>query len=624
MGITALFDSPFFSGGNVSSLVPSLFPVALNGRPYMIDTQPETFYVRWLTETIPLIRQQADQSSAPAEQTLNPAGFWRRSQDSWHHGAGQVFRDRDSNADAYRFRSSQGINVWTPYQISLLPDTTFVAGPISTNLFLAVAGARLYYCDDRYIFYTSDITGSVSWTTTTYAGGTVLSLVSDGYTLYATDGSNVYTSNTGSSTFTAVNTLDCTLLGYVKSRLMAANGPTIYNITVIGTPPAALFTHANSNFTWVAFAEGLNWIYAAGYSGDKSTIYKTAIKPDGTALDVPTVAGALPTGEIVTGLKGYLGFVFIGTNKGWRFAEEDSNGNLTIGALVATLDPVQCFEGDGKYVRFGWSNFGTTYTGLGSIDFSVFTEPLVPAYASDLMVLVASGSGDAHTENVAGTAAVRSIAIFQNRRVFTVVGTGVMIESTDLVRTGTMDMGLVGFGLPDPKIAVEVHTDTQPLAGSYTVSMAHDSGTFTTLGSVTAANDVTEGFIAGQVSAERFEIRLVLTRDAVTTTGPTILRWTLKAVPTLADGPAEIFHVPLQLYPVINVKDQDYAFDVEFEKAIISALRSTRQIVTYQEFNTSYTGFVTDFKWYPFGLIQLASGEWGERGTLLVDLQRIS
>jgi hypothetical protein len=69
-------------------------------------------------------------------------------------------------------------------------------------------------------------------------------------------------------------------------------------------------------------------------------IYKTTIKADGTALDVPIHAGQLPHGEIVTAIHGYLGYIAIGSNRGIRLATSDNDGNLTIGPLLETTNSV--------------------------------------------------------------------------------------------------------------------------------------------------------------------------------------------------------------------------------------------------------------------------------------------
>lgn len=612
MGLTTTLSEPYFTGGSISSLVPAVWPVALNGRPYMLDTLPETFYVRWNVETIPLLRQQADQSDAPAEQSLNPSGFWRRAQDSFHHGAGQVFRDRDKNADAYRFRASKGVDVWTRYQFTLLPDTDQKLSSSNTNIKVVAAGARLYYVDGSTVKFTTDVTvDSPTWTSVTYAGGTVKDICSDGYNVYVTDGSNIYLTNTGSTTLTSTDTTDADVVAYVKARFMAAKGNTLYNIPTLGSATNVMtFAHPNAGFTWVGFAEGTANIYAAGYAGDKSLVYRIAIKADATVLDAPIVAGELPDGEVVSSIGGYLGFIVLGTSRGTRFCDVDAQGNLSIGPVIETPAPVYAFEPQDRFIWFGYTNYDTVSTGLGRLDITEFTNTLTPSYASDLMVT--------------GQGAILSIATFQNLRVFSVSGLGIYAEAATFVTSGTLETGESGFGLPDPKTAIFVHTDTEPLVGSLQVELAGSDGSFVVVGSESDALSTTDNFPANNLSSERFEVRLTLTR-ATSTTGPTFLRWTLKVIPTTTDGPAELFHIPLMLYPVINLHGVEYPVDVEFERNVISELRSTRQVVQYQEFGTTYTGIIVDFKWFPYGLTdQPHTGAWSDKGTLLVDFQRIS
>jgi hypothetical protein len=246
---------------------------------------------------------------------------------------------------------------------------------------------------------------------------------------------------------------------------------------------------------------------------------------------------------------------------------------------------------------------------LGRLYITQFIDTLQPAYASDLMVT--------------GQGAILSIASFQNIRVFSISGLGVYAQDATLVASGTVDSGLSGFGMPDPKTAVQLHIDTTTLVGSYSVYLADDTGAFTLLGTQTSP-DTSNSFPANNASSERFEVRVVLTR-ATTTTGPTFLRWTLKVLPTTADGPAELFHIPLMLYPEITTHGHTFPVDVEFERAAISDLRSTRQVIQYQEFNTTYTGIIVDFKWYPYGLVDAKdTGEYAAKGTLLCDFQRIA
>lgn len=621
---------PFFSGSSaVSADVPSRWPVSLNGRNLVLDIEGKGLYQtdRWKHTSIQLIRPQQDNASHPSEASLNPEGLWRRAEDSWHHGAGQTFRDRSggevfpsAGGDDFRFRTSKGIDPWTYWQISLLPDTTNKYSSANTNLYLAVAGSRLYVTDNQTLKYTVDET---TWTTVTGTPAVAIAgICSDGFDVWIASGaSGIYSTNTGTGAAASYTTGTVGgPIAYVKGRLMAANTNSIYNVIVGGGAalPTALFTHGNTSFRWVGFAGGQTGIYMAGYSGDKSLIYRTAIKPDGTTLDAPTVAGELPDGEIITSIDAYLGVILIGSNQGCRYATSDASGNLVIGSLIPTSTSVLCFEGQGPYVWFGWTNYDGVSTGLGRMDLRVFTETLetgarVPAYASDMMVT--------------STAIVQSAATFLSKRVFTVSGLGVYTESVDKVTTGTLDTGLIGFGIPDNKLAVSINVRTLPLAGSLNAYVATDSGLFTNIGADTIALSTNTDLPMAFTSGERFEVRFVLTRDAITTTGPTITRWTLKASPGAIDGPAEIITAPFLLHQTVDVLGREETLDVQYERDSIKVLRDTQQIVTYQEGTSSYDVVVMDYQWIPyhFAAGDLGRGGYGDvNGTMVTQLKRLN
>lgn len=616
------------STGAVSSDVPDRWPVSLNGQNLVLDIEGKGLSQldRWTHTSIQILRPQQDISSNPAEVSLNPEGLWRRAQDSWHHGAGQTFRDRGntdtfpvSGGDDFRFRNSKGVDPWTFWQLSLLPDTTQKLVSANANLFLVSAGVRLYLTDGTALKYTTDET---VWSTTTGTPGVAFtSICSDGFTVWAScSASGIYSTNTGITTASQYTSGSVTgPIAYVKGRLMAADTNSIYNIVVGGAAakPAALFTHANTNFTWVGFAGGQTAIYAAGYSGDKSLIYKTTIKADGTALDAPSVAGELPDGEIIRSIDSYLGTILIGSDKGCRYASSDGEGNLTIGSLITTTGAVSCFEGQGAYVWFGWTNYDTVSTGLGRLDLRIFTEILetgarVPAYASDMMV-TAQG-------------AVLSVATFLNQRIFTVSGSGVWTASTDLVTTGTLETGLIGYGLPDNKLAVSTNVRTLPLAGSYTMSLATDSAAFVSIGANSEILSTNANFPLSFVNGERFELKFFLTRSTGTPTiGPTLTRWTLKVSPGALDGPAEIITAPFMLHDKVDVYGREEYLDVQATRDAIKTLRETQEKVVYQEGSNSYDVLVMDYEWIPYDFTMRPEGGFGSpNGTMVTRLKRLN
>jgi hypothetical protein len=292
----------------------------------------------------------------------------------------------------------------------------------------------------------------------------------------------------------------------------------------------------------------------------------------------------LPDGEIVRAIQGYLqNYVEVGTDKGVRFATTDSAGNLVLGKLIATPNAVRCFEPQDRFVWFGLTNYDTVSTGLGRLDLSVFTQPLTPAWASDLMA------------DVQG--AVLSVVTFQNRRVFTVSGQGVYAESSSKAATGTLDSGLITYNIPDTKNGLFYDLRFQPLAGSVAASVAADSGSFVALSGSAAAGATQASLQVGQRLAETFETRLSLTRSATDTTiGPVVTRTTLRAYP--APGIGETYDIYLLFHEVVTTRSGDRPVDIEGEKAYLKGLRSDRVATTFQFGAQSESVLVDYLDWH--------------------------
>lgn len=558
----------------------------------MIDTAA-AMQDQFTQESVPYIPRYAFYTGALGEDTLNPDPAWRESIRSWQDGAGQVHYDlltsitTGTQSDPFMFRASKGINVWTQGQFSQLHDTALAYGSMNSNLDLAVAGTYLYVADGSEVYWSLD--GAAFTAAGIAAGGSafpVQSICSDGLTVYAALGAGGINATTrGQTTSISYTTsINATVVAYVKGRLMAAdNASAIYNI-VTGAAAAApdpLFTHPNADFQWIGFADGEQQIYAAGFSGDKSEIYGITIKADGTGLDAPIIAAALPSGEVVTGIGAYLGFVVVGTTRGVRFCTETSSG-LSIGALIMTNSPVRCFEGQMRFIWFGWDNYDTTSTGLGRLDLTQINPGNAPAYASDLM---AAAQG-------AVTATVR----FGNHRYFSVDGVGVFAESPNLVSSGYIDSGLTTLKLQDVKVPLEVDVRRILTAGTHQVWLAIDGGSFIELGQhdVTTASPI---YQVGSARGQTLEIRHVLGRDSVDPTqGPVVYESTVFALPV--PPPGDAFTVPIRLEEEDRTKAGGalYAKSVENEWLFLRGLRNTQTPVIYQEGDTTYRVVISSVK----------------------------
>lgn len=570
------FGTSWFTGSAVSS--DESWDVSINGRGYMVDRRLIYQAGRWRRQSVPLVRQQADTSSRPGESSLNPNGLWRRASESWHHGAGQEWYDRDSgDADPLRFRASKGVDPWTKWQLTLLHDTsnTYTA---TGQWALAVGGGALYAAGAGGAQRSTD---GAAWTAVTGLPATAPgSVCSDGSTIYTSHGtSGVYATTGTAATSFATGTAD--LVRYANGRLMAFSGGAVYNIVAAGALPVALYTEPTSGWTWTDATEGQACLYACGYAGDASRVYRVGIKADGTGLDVPVVAASLPDGELAYSLTGYLGYVVIGTSKGVRFAVADSSGNLTLGSLIPTASPVLCGEGQDRFVWFGWTNYDSASTGLGRLDLSTFTANLTPAYASDLM---------AGTTATPKQGAVRSVVTFAGKRVFTVDGYGVFVESASKVASGTLYQGRVTYGLSDTKNVVYADVRTLPLPASSSVSLAvsHDDGTSTTVGTLNIAGQVAPNDVLLVNQSGTFH------EPAVTLTGSAaVVRVLLLADP--APTRTDAWQVPLLLAETVTLNGGvQTGFDVAAAMAELLDLRDQRRVITYSEPGGTYRVVIED------------------------------
>jgi len=375
-------------------------------------------------------------------------------------------------------------------------------------------------------------------------------------------------------------------VGYAKGFLLVAGAGTD-SAKVWTNPSGALstpfFTHPNAEWTWTGFAGGYNAIYASGYAGKTSAIYKITIKDDGT-LNTPVVALDLPTGELVTTIYDYLGFLLIGTNKGVRFASSDTNGSLTVGKLLPTTGSVYSISADGRHAWYGWSSYETGVSGIGRLDLAEFTAPNTPAYASDLMY--ASSAND-----------VQSVITFGSKRLFTISGIGVIAEdSTKKVETGTLETGIFTWGIPDRKFVAKFDLRTRPLAGSISASVSIDNGSYQSLGTMSTAND-TEDTFDGKESK--------------------LIEGKAYAAPVRS----KFFVVPILLHKRVTIRNRDYFFDVIAERDFINSYIEDARVITYQEGSRSYPVTVEDIEWVPVDSRDL---EWDWEGTLTVTMRSIT
>jgi hypothetical protein len=605
VGLDVTFSEPLYLGGGLASGVPLPFDVAIGGRRYMVSFEFTPFRreaFRW--KNIDIIRTQADTGGVPGEQTLNPAGLWRRSQESWHHGAGQVYLDRKAS-DPERFNYSKGMDVFTPWEFSLLNDTQIGRASAGTMVLLATTLARVYFVDGTTLGWTTT-PYTVPWVPTTVTLPAVAnSHATDGYNVWLTcAGSGLYTINDGTSSATQLVTsaLDSkAVVGYALGRLMIGNLNELYNI--ISSSPAALpsplaTSYLASTFRWVGFSDGLGFIYAAGNIGSQGQIYKISITADGTSLGAPSAATpGLPYGETINDIRGVAGVQVIGTNAGVRVGVPDASGNLTIGSLITTPNPVACpFEVQQRFAWFPLTNWDATSTGLGRIDMSslgaLSNAPDTPGWATDLMYT--------------GQGAITDIASWSNGawtgRIFAVAGVGIVVERQNTpVPQGVLRTGLISYDMADFKYGVFIDASPGPGAGTLNAALSVDGGLFTNCGTFTLPSTTRLEYSTPQTPCNVMEMQMTMTstntKDAGEGMEAEVHRLTLRSM-VAAVAPMQ-YIIPLRLSrkEVANMAETSFvpSDDLDF----LNGLRLTRAITTYQEGIRTYPVTIDTIDWTP-------------------------
>ena len=596
----------FYTGTGSTSLVPHVYPVAVAGRPYMVDQKSGRFGRAFEAR----VRESVDQNNLPGEATINPQGLWRRAQSSWHKGSGQQYADT-ADAGDYRFYTSKNLDPWTKGELKLLPTTSKVYNSSNSNVRICVADGRLYLSDGQTLKYTTDL--STYTTVTGTPAATINGLTTDGFNVWISfSGNGIYKTDTSTSAAASYATgHEWNQLQYVKGRLMAFGATStdsykLWNITQSGNNPAILYTHPNTKFNWVGAAGGQQHIYVGGYAGGISLIYRTQIKADGTSLDVPIQAAELPQGEVIHALYGYLSYIVIGTSKGIRFCTSDTDGNLLVGPILETTTSVYAASGDGRYIWYGWSNFDGTSTGLGRMDISELNGVNEPAYASDLM---ATTQGD-----------VLGVANWNGGRVFSVSGQGLYAESTDLCATGYIETGTWRWGIPDRKFVPRFDTRTKPLAGSITTAFAFDGGSYTNLPAVDDVNSTDVTTVGPETGFSDLAIKLTFARSGTSNTaGPTLTRWQARGY--AAPIRARVFSIPVLLHRKLRIRNSEIPMNVPEELAYLEGLVNDALIVSYQEGHASYNVVVENVEWIP---LDSPNSTWEWEGTAVLTLRSIA
>ena len=574
----------------------NVYDIAVAGQPFLLASTDRYPYQR---QTAQYRKQQFDNTNEVGEQTFE--GWWLRSQSSFHLGAGINYLDPITGDNVqYRFFDSAGVDVWTPGQVTMLPKMDEVASITGSAHMVGGIDSLdqdfVFYSDDDEL-YRLDDTGTAALVP---HGGTenILDLAQDGLFYYAADEDKIYrgdltgTGATGTDYYPTNNAK--VVMNYVKQRIVAGIGEKIVEITQTrgGTNPDSSdvrYTHPDTGWTWSAIAEGPTAIYASGYRGNNSAIYKFTLSSVGVmpTLTQAVTAADFPDDEYVMNIATYLGrFIVIGTSKGIRIGILDDNGDITYGPLTyEKTNPVHkiqiAFEDRFAYVTV--TNAIDGKSGVIRIDLSQEVEPGRYAWAKDLSTEVTGCS--------CGIAFLGS----SGRLVLAMDNEGIFYESiTEKVATGFLDTGFIRYGTIEKKhfklIKPRIKTT---MDGSIAISTKVNSGAINSIITLTNSTPALNSDISTNINSpqEVLAFRFTFGRSSIDASkGPEFDGYQVKALPAVTRS--RQLSIPLLNF---DFESDRYGNNIGFEGRAFERLQELETIeslgdtILVQDFTTGET-----------------------------------
>ena len=591
------------------------YDVAIGGEPFILaptDTNP---YQR---ETAPYRKDQFDNSKEPGEQSLT--GWWIRSQSSFHGGSGIKFYDPTSGeSTGYRYADSQGVNVWTKGEVSLLKSMSSAhetTGPITgtdhqhANQHIRTIqwnGTQGVLLHDEYdvdkIAADGTVTHFVDYNTGT--DDKVYAICDDGVNAYwitndtgpsgklelnkkpltgnsSTSATVMFTTNGLTVTYAAME--------FVKDRIIACVNNAVYEFsTAASSLPTAVYTNPNTNYHYTSIAASGPAIYTAGHSGIYSTIQKYTLNTSGAmpTLTQASVAAEFPPGEIVEKVYYYLGYMIIGTSKGVRVAVvSPDDGSLSYGPLIVeTVQPVYDFAARDRFV---WctTGIGALDAGLTRIDLStsIEGESLRFAYANDLQF-------PQTTEHY--TTAVGFIGV-TNRLAFstaheTTDGAIYLESASTLVQSGYITTGAIRYGTLEPKNYKFIRARGNFSNGAMDIATVDsDNNPFSIITYDLATGSPEAATLSPEGPQEYISYKFTLSRSASNTSlGPIFKGFQAKSLP--ATKRQRLIQFPVWCYDVEsdrNGMQAGYEGRAWERIQILEAIEANGDIINVQDFTT--------------------------------------
>ena len=496
------------------------------------------------SETLPVQKDQFDTETDPGEQSLT--GWWRRSQDSFHEGAGNLYQEgRTSALDAVNgFYSSRGVDVFTRGEVTLLRklQQNTAGGTGFSKLRAAGEWATALKGGDLYLLtFLGDAPALVFNHADFLSDGLRVGGAYYGVTSTATP---ALVTSGGASWPLSSSATTTNLMAWGLHRPWVFGGRVIWQpdtSTASGTAQTPLYTSPSTGFAYTCAAAGPAAMYFGGSDEQGSVIQEITLD---SAAAVPTLTGArvvaaLPPGEEVQALAVLAGqYLGIATSRGFRVGLIDGQ-SITYGPLmldqfegciavtvqdssfIVVLDATAGDEdgytwrvdtslpvGDGMFATSEW--IGGPATGLR----------LTGVVSTERGLLAPDSSGNLHYAYHA--------------------------DGYEVVSSGWLKTGRIRYRMMEPKHFkyVEIFSDALPGTARIDVTVTGTDGA-TAAGShdVDGASD--SGPLPIDLGAQRWvDLTLTLHRNSADTdAGPVLRSYLVKATPAVA--PQRLFTLPL-------------------------------------------------------------------------------
>ena len=592
------------------------YDTAIGGMPFISAISDKDEAIR---QTAPFRKEQFDNGQEPGEQSLT--GWWLRSQMSFHAGSGINFYDPATNDESgkYRFADSQGVDVWTKGQVTMLRDvvnehitTGAVTGtdhqhPNQHVRSIQWSGTEGVLLHDEYDVDKIAADGTVTHFIDYISGSAepVYAICDDGVYAYWVTNANIsgtprlhmykklLTDNTTtipSPMLTANSiTIAHATMEFIKDRIILCVNNSVYELpTSASSLPTPVYINPNTNYHYTSVAASGPAIYTAGHSGIYSTIQKYTLNTSGVmpTLTSAVVAAELPAGEVIEKIFYYLGYMVIGTSKGVRVAlVNDQDGSLDYGPLIVeTSQPVYDFAARNHYV-WAASGIGALDGGVVRIDLDNEIETLRFAWANDLRV---AQTTEHYTTACAFIGKTDRLAFTTAYN--TTEGAIYLESATDLVESGYITTGNIRYGTLEPKNFKRLIGRGDFRYGTLSLLTVDIDGVeYDHITYDGAVSSVEVGTNQPSVAREYVAYKFLFTRDATTTSrGPVFKGYQAKA--TIATPRQRQISFPV------------YCFDTETDRNGVTTgykgraherilqlenIEESGDIVLWQDLNTS-------------------------------------